>query len=172
MEPLVRGTSQEAEFQDKSKHSREDEGEGGPGSGGAEALCQGFDDNDKNIEAKHEEQAVGNEDTSSSGGRSEDMLDVKRRQDRAEAKDKEEQKKLEDGGYRFFHGWTLEIEFSAAVGIAGGVSTGLCHEEHLQSVSDCMGIQLPRYAIHEFPGVRFVLLLFKLMISMFYSCHN
>jgi hypothetical protein len=129
MEPLVRGTSQEAEFHDKSQHSCEDEGEGGPGSGGAEALCQNFDDNDKNVEAKHEEQAVGNEDSSSGGGRREDMLDVKRRQDRAEAKDKEEQKKLEDGGYRFFHGWTLEIEFSAAVEIAGGVSTGLCREE-------------------------------------------
>ena len=97
------------------------------------------------------------------------MLDVKRRQDRAEAKDKEEQKKLEGGGYRFFHGWTLEIEFSAAVEIAGGVSTGLCREEHRQPLTDPMGIQLPGYAIYKFQRVSLVVLLLKLMISMSFT---
>jgi hypothetical protein len=109
---LVSGTSQEAELHDESQQGCEDEGEGCPGSGGAEALCQEFNEKDKDVEAKHEKQAVGDEDSGSGGGRSEDVLDVERRKDGTDAEDKEEQKKLKEGGYSFFHGWTLEMSLA------------------------------------------------------------
>lgn len=43
---LERGTGKEAEFHHESENTGEDDGEGSPGGRGAQALAQGFDEDD------------------------------------------------------------------------------------------------------------------------------
>jgi hypothetical protein len=95
MNDLEGGTGEEAKLHCESQGSGKDEGQSGPWEGGAETLSERFDQKEDEIENKHENEAVRNEDAGAGGSGSEHMFDMKRREKGADSEDDQEKNELQ-----------------------------------------------------------------------------
>ena len=67
-------------------------------------------------------QAIGDKDTGGARSSENDVLEVKRRQDRADEENEKEKDELEDGEDDAFHGWALDMSLARLMEITAGVS--------------------------------------------------